>query len=117
MADEKNKSRNFKVVKGHAGPFPHGHIFSEDDFKEVHPAPKDIDAAKYHASLINRLLSLGVISKTKDESGETPPGPHTAGSISPIDSINQSVKESQAAADVHKTQQQADLDSAKKEQT
>lgn len=44
-------------TKSTAGPYPKGHVFDENDFRRVHPAPPDVDADEYHSRLIDRLLS------------------------------------------------------------
>ena len=83
MPDSK-PMKSYKVVKGTVGPWPFGHVFSEAEFKRLHP-PAKLDAdgeptkqeAKdaYHAEALGRLIALKVVEPTEEPAAETPPGP------------------------------------------
>lgn len=95
-------SRNFKVVRGLVGPYPAGHVFSEDDFKERHgltgsaPEKAQVNPDTYHDALLSRLLSLGVIEPaTPSEVPQAVPvGPENMGTLPGNAAINRAASES-----------------------
>lgn len=107
--------KNYRVVKGTVGPWSEANkdVFTEAYFRELHPAPKDVDADKYSASLIARLVTLGVVKETTDDATHTRPGPHTTGNQGILDSIEASTQGTMNAKKVRSEIDKQDLEDAK----
>lgn len=89
--DKKNPGRSFQVMVTQVGPWPKGHIFSEFEFRRLHPAPKKPDgwgddpfqtSEEYWDSLLNRLLAKQgtvdpVIKLVEEKPQPTPIGPES----------------------------------------
>lgn len=54
-------NRLFLVVHTMAGPWSHDAVFSEAQFRELHPLPGGVSDDDYHDALLDRLLKLGAI--------------------------------------------------------
>jgi hypothetical protein len=64
-------NRKFQVTTGVVGFWRKGDVFTESEFRRLHPAPPQEDAAAYHAALIDRLLDLAVIQQAADDAPVT----------------------------------------------
>lgn len=80
----KPEPKKYRVIKGHAGPFPFNSVFDRKEFERVTPLPSDpinkgIDPETYHDALLSRWLALKVIAEVPSDVpvDKTPEGPES----------------------------------------
>lgn len=108
---KENQGRSFEVLCPALGPWPKGHVFSEFEFRRIHPAPisapgEQVDPEQYWEDAIVRLMTAEgarpkAIAQTDKKPMATPLGPESDAPrkfVSPLAArIQRDVMEQQAA--------------------